>query len=71
MGKRPRRIAGQSYDPNDLLKKTTLRIDEAAELLDVTPRTVQRYLDDEKLTPARTPGGHRRVRNDGKFQQYL
>jgi excisionase family DNA binding protein len=58
------------YDPNVLLQKTRLRIDEAAELLDVTPRTVQRYLESGKLTPVVTPGGHRRVRTD-ELRRYL
>jgi hypothetical protein len=31
------------YDPNALLQKTKLRIEEAADLLEVTPRTIQRY----------------------------
>jgi excisionase family DNA binding protein len=59
------------YDPNLLLQKTKLRIDEAAELLEVTSRTVQNYLDQQKLTTALTPGGHRRVKNDEKFRGYL
>jgi excisionase family DNA binding protein len=45
-----------------LLLKPCLRIDEAAMVLDVTPRTVQRYLDSGKLTPVRMPGGHRRIK---------
>jgi excisionase family DNA binding protein len=48
------------YDPNLLLQKTKLRIDEAAELLDVTPRTVNRYMTEGKVAFVRTPGGHRR-----------
>jgi excisionase family DNA binding protein len=48
------------YDPNVLLQKTKLRIEEAAELLDVTPRTVNRYMTDGKIAFTRTPGGHRR-----------
>ena len=50
------------YDPNVLLQKTKLRIEEAAQLLDVTKRTVQRYLESGKFTPLLTPGGQRRVR---------
>lgn len=48
------------YDPNLLLQKTKLRIEEAAELLDVTPRTVRRYMEEGKVAFTRTPGGHRR-----------
>ena len=44
-----------------LLSKTTLRIDEAAILLDVTPRTVHRYLEDGKLEFKLTPGGRKKV----------
>jgi excisionase family DNA binding protein len=71
MAKRQTRKAGHMYDPNVLLQKTKLRIEEAAELLEVSPRQVRRYLDDEKLTPAYTPGGQRRVRNDDKLKGYL
>lgn len=49
------------YDPNELLKKTRLRIEEAAELLEVTPRTVHRYLEAGKLVNKPTPGGQKRV----------
>ena len=48
------------YDPNVLLQKTKLLIEEAADLLDVTPRTVERYMNDGKIAFTRTPGGHRR-----------
>lgn len=71
MEKRHTRRAGRMYDPNELLQKTKLRIEEAAELLDVHERTVRRYLDSEKLTAAYTPGGQRRVRNDGKLKDFL
>lgn len=64
MPKHKRRKGGQMYDPNVLLQKTKLRIEEAASLLDVTPRTVQRYLVEGKLAPVLTPGGQRRVRTD-------
>jgi len=64
MPKQKRRKGGQMYDPNTLLQKTKLRIEEAAELLEVTPRTVQRYLEVGKLTTVLTPGGQRRVRTD-------
>jgi len=69
--RRKRKGRGPMYDPNTLLQKTKLRIDEAAQLLEVTPRTVRRYLDEEKITPVLTPGGHRRVRNDEKLKGYL
>lgn len=49
------------YDPRALLQKAKLHADEAAFLLDVTPRTVKRYMEQEKLKYVRTPGGHRRV----------
>lgn len=60
MARRPRRKGGKMYDPNVLLQKTKLRIEEAADLLDVTPRTIERYMTDGKLKFKRTPGGHRR-----------
>ena len=53
-----------------LLDKSTLRVGEAADLLSVTPRTVQRYLESGKLRPVRTPGGHRRIRTDD-VKRYL
>jgi excisionase family DNA binding protein len=53
-----------------LLLKPCLRIDEAAIVLDVTPRTVQRYLDSGKLTPLVMPGGHRRVKTI-EIKRYL
>ena len=58
-----RRTSDVRYDPNDLLKKTRLRVDEAAFLLEVSPRTVDRYLTDQKLSYIHTPGGQRRVLN--------
>lgn len=48
------------YDPNELLKKTRLNKDEAAFLLEVSPRTVANYMANGKLEFKRTPGGHRR-----------
>lgn len=54
------RRTGQMYDPNELLKKTKLNKDEAAFLLDVTPRTVERYMSEGKLDYKRMPGGHRK-----------
>lgn len=53
-----------------LLLKPRLRIDEAAQLLDVSKRTVQRYLDEGLLTSIETPGGHRRVITDS-LKKYL
>ena len=37
-----------------------LTIQEAADLLGVTPKTLRRWEDDGKLVPERTEGGHRR-----------
>lgn len=54
------RKAGVLYDPNSLLKKARLCTDEAAFLLDVSARTVERYMTEGKLEFQRTPGGHRR-----------
>jgi excisionase family DNA binding protein len=48
------------FDRSILLQKTKLLIDEAAFLLDVTPRTVDRYMTQGKISFIRTPGGHRR-----------
>lgn len=42
-------------DFNALLLKSHVRIDEAAILLDVTPRTVHQYLETGKLTPVIDP----------------
>ncbi len=47
-----------------LLLKPCLRIDEVAILLDVTPRTVRKYLEERKLTPVPDPGGRLRVRTE-------
>lgn len=60
MAKRRGRKGGTMYDPNELLQKTKLRIEEAAFLLDVTPRSVDRYMAEGKLEYKLTPGGHRR-----------
>ena len=70
MSKRRARSAGEMYDPNVLLRKPTLRIEEAAFLLHVTPRSVSRYLDDGKLACTRTPGGIRRV-STASIKPYL
>ena len=58
---RRRRPAGQVYDPSELLRKTKLLTDEVAFLLDVAPRTVERYMEQGKIQYVRTPGGHRRA----------
>ena len=60
MRKQTRRNAGTFYDPNELLNKTRLRTDEAAFLLDVAPRTVERYMKSGALAFIRTPSGMRR-----------
>lgn len=61
MAKRHKRKAGQVYDPNVLLRKTKLLREEAAFLLEVTPRTVDNYMSSGKIQYILTPGGHRRV----------
>ena len=60
MAKRRTRKAGQMYDQNALLQKTKLLVAEAAFLLDVTARTVDRYMTEGKLDFRRTPSGRRR-----------
>ena len=45
-----------------LLSKRLLRLGEAARLLAVSPRTIRRWMDDEKLPSVRTAGNQRRVR---------
>ena len=50
-----------SFDRAALLKKERLRIDEAAWLLGCHADTIRRYLDKDKLTSKRLPGGERRV----------
>ena len=54
-----------------LILKPRLRIDEAAVLLDVTPRTIRNYLVEDKLTAVALPGGQRRVVNNDRFKRYL
>ena len=49
------------YETTELLKKSTLQTREVAALLSVSPRTVERYLNDGKLAFRTTPGGHRRT----------
>lgn len=70
MAKRRGRKAGQMYDPNELLRKTKLRTDEAAFLLDVTRRSVERYMDEGKLDFSLTPGGRRRIAMES-LKKYL
>jgi len=48
-------------DTAALLAKPTLQTREVAALLSVSPRTVERYLNDGKLAFRTTPGGHRRT----------
>jgi hypothetical protein len=57
MAKRPTRKEEPVMDIKVLILKPRLRIDEAAVLLDVTPRTVINYLVDEKLHGIRGGGG--------------
>lgn len=53
-----------------LLLKPCLRIDEAAIVLGVAPRTVQHYLATGKLTPVLGPGGRKRIRTE-ELKKYL
>ena len=57
-------------DFDALLSKPRLRLAEAALLLDVMPRTVQRYFEAGKLEYKRLPGGHRRVLTES-VKKYL
>ena len=61
MSKRRRREPGTIYDPNALLNKTRLLREEAAFLLEVSPRTIDHYLQNGKIDFKLTPGGRRRV----------
>lgn len=70
MAKGHKRKARQMYDPNVLLQKTKLLKEEAAFLLAVKPRTVERYMREGKLEFKRTPGGHRRVLTES-VRKYL
>lgn len=60
MPRRMNRVAGEVYDPNILLMKTRLLREEAAYLLEVSVRTVDRYMETGKIAFKKTPGGHRR-----------
>jgi hypothetical protein len=48
-------------DDEALLSKSLLRIDESAILLDVTPRTVNRYMELGRIDFKLTPSGRRRI----------
>ena len=58
------------YDQNELLQKTKLLREEAAFLLEVTPRTVDRYMTEGKIEFKRMPGGYRRPLTDS-VKKYL
>lgn len=60
MARRRRQEARRMYDSNALLKKTKLLREEAAFLLEVTPRTIDNYMANGKIQFTLTPGGHRR-----------
>lgn len=70
MAKRQKRKAGQMYDPNVLLQKTRLRVDETAELMDVCEATVYRWIEQGKLDSIQTPGGQHRV-SVSSLRKYL
>lgn len=53
-----------------LLLEPHLRIDEAAIFLDVTTRTVQRYMEQGKIQHKTTAGGRRRVLTES-VKKYL
>ena len=56
--------------PHVLLKKTRLRITQAAVLLAVHKSTVRRWIEDGKLEAVRTGGGHWRIRVES-IRKYL
>lgn len=58
------------YNSHELLQKTKLNRAEAAFLLEVTARTVDRYMQEGKLQYKMTPGGHRRVLTES-VKRYL
>lgn len=64
------RQKGPPMEIKALLLKPCLRIDEAAIVLDVAPRTVQHYLATGKLTPVLDPGGRKRIRTE-ELKKYL
>jgi excisionase family DNA binding protein len=49
-----------AHDPNDLLRPR-----EVAEIFGVRTATIARWARQGKLTPLRTPGGHRRYTRSG------
>ena len=55
-------VSAQEADPPSITARpsTYLRVGEAAELLQVSPKTVCRWAMDGKLPFQRTLGGHRR-----------
>jgi excisionase family DNA binding protein len=58
------------YDVKVLLLKSRLRSSEAAFLLDVSERSIDRYMNEGKLEFTKTPGGRRRVLVDS-LRRYL
>jgi len=70
MSRSQKRVGAPMFDRVLLLQKSKLRIEEAAFLLEVTPRSVSRYLNEGKLTYSRTPGGLRRVLSES-VMKYL
>ncbi|MDP2381227.1 MAG: hypothetical protein Q8N00_00325 [Nitrospirota bacterium] len=70
MAIRRTRKAGQMYDPNELLRKTKMLREEAAFLLEVTPRTIDRYMTEGKLEYKSTPSGRRRPLTES-IKKYL
>lgn len=60
----PNRKGSKMNEIKSLLLKPCLRVDEAAILLDVTPRTVHKYLEDGRLTPVLDPAGRKRIRTE-------
>ncbi len=57
-------------DHETLLEKNQLRINEAAELLEVHENTVRRWITDGKLVGVTTPGNQKRVRTES-VRRYL
>lgn len=60
MRTRNTRKGAQMFDEETLLRKTKLRKEEAAFLLDVTVRTVEKYMAAGQLEFIRSPGGRRK-----------
>jgi excisionase family DNA binding protein len=65
-----KRKEGLTIDFETLLVKPLLRINEVALLLDVTQRTLHKYLEDGRLTPVLDPAGRKRVRTE-EVKRYL